>query len=435
MRTLPWLLVVFLASGASAQTAGSDIRVTGVHAVSATEPADVAKQLALMDGERKLLQEVVTRLQDRAEVKALQLRSNQLPAFTAALVDIPEPLARNASTAKPTVSEVDLVLRFDAGEMLGRLRQLRRDQDACIALVEAWASTEELHRQLSSGSAQERQRLLIALRAKRLTAQVTVALAKTEERPVGGRGAAAEGRQRAKRLAEAALAMAPDSVDAHYAMGAVLMDGSEIEAAEAQYRKAILGNPTISSGHTRLANALLREQKVPEAGAELREALRIDPNSVPAHTDMGWVLKAQQNIPEAIAEYQAALRLDPDFIDAHNGLAVTLARQGRLPEAVEQFREIVRVDPDSAVGYYNLWYALADMDKDDESAAALREVVRINPNHYNARYNLGELFRLEGKFDESAKQFREFLRLAPAEPQNRRNIERAEQFVAKFENQ
>ena len=93
------------------------------------------------------------------------------------------------------------------------------------------------------------------------------------------------------------------------------------------------------------------------------------------------------------------------------------------------------IDPDSAVGYYNLSYALADMEKDEESAAALREVVRINPDHYNARYNLGELFRLEGKFDEAAKQFREYVRLAPDDTQrNRRNIERAKDFIKKFEN-
>ena len=60
---------------------------------------------------------------------------------------------------------------------------------------------------------------------------------------------------------------------------------SQVEAAEAEYRKALSGNPSSSLGHIKLANALLSEGKLPDAIAELREALRIDPMSAAAHTD------------------------------------------------------------------------------------------------------------------------------------------------------
>lgn len=447
MKTFPWILVLTLNSPAMAQPQVTEIRATGEHPMAKADTPDSAKQLALVDAEHKTLREAVALLQNVPEAKGLQLEPNRLDAYVAAIMDIQEQSARPATAASGAVYQVDVLLRLDAGETVRRLGRLHKDQEASNALVAAWKQVEDLRRQLSEqtqrlagptsgdagNTAQERQRTLTALRVKQLTARVTGALARIEERPVGGRAPSTEGRQRARRLAELALAMSPDSPDAHYGVGDVLMDAGQPQAAEAEYRKALQGNAGSSAGHTKLANALLAQQQIPEAAAELREALRIDPASVPAHSDLGLVFRAQGNLSEAMSEFREALRLDPDFVDAHNGLAITLANQRRVPEAVAEFREIVRIDPDSAIGYYNLAYALADIDKDEESAEALREVVRINPDHYNARYNLGELFRLEGKFDEAARQFREYLRLAPDTAQNSRNIERAKDFIKMFE--
>ena len=110
-------------------------------------------------------------------------------------------------------------------------------QDAANQLVEVWKQIEELHRQLTGSgtsarrTAREQQVTLTGLRAKYLAAQVYAALARTEETLVSARAPSAEGRTRAKQLAEAALATAPDSPDAHYAMGDVWIDSSRPEAA------------------------------------------------------------------------------------------------------------------------------------------------------------------------------------------------------------
>lgn len=380
------------------------------HAQSAT--GDAAKQLALVDTQFTAWRAAVTQLLDRSDVKALRLKPIDVEAYTAVIV------AEEAS-------------RLDLADVARRMAALRKDQDASYDIVRAWTGMQRLHQQLAGAAPGERTQMIVALRAKHLAAQASAALARTEESAIGGRAPSNEGRDRAKQLVDAALALAPDSPDAHEAMGDLLIDASEPEAAEAEFRKALIGDDSAST-RTKLAEALRLQGKFPEATAELREAIRREPASSRAHSGLGLALRAERNLQESTAAYQEAIRLDPDLIDAHNGLAVTLANQGKLNDAVAEFREIVRVDPDSAIGYYNLAYALADLDRDVESAAALREVVRINPNHYNARFNLGELFRLEGKYDDSVKQFREYLRLAPDAPQNRRNIERAKGYIEKF---
>ena len=396
IKTMAWMLVLTFASAASAQT-----------------PA------AQVDAQFKAWSAATAQLQGRPDVKDLRLKPIEIEAYTAVIVE---------TNAQPPRARVDFA---DAAR---RMATLRKDQDASFDLVNAWTGLQQLHRQLTSASAADRAPIATAFQAKLLAARASAALARTEESAIGGRSPTSEGRERAKQLADAALALAPDSPDAHEVMGDLLIDASDAEAAEDEFRKALAGSDS-AARRTKLAEALRLQGNFADAITELREAIRVEPTFARAHSGLGLVLRAQRDLVESTAAYQEAIRLDRDLIDAHNGLAVALANQGKLKEAVVEFREIIRIDPDSAIGYYNLAYALADLDQDVESAAALREVIRINPNHYNAHYNLGELFRLEGKYDESVKQFREYLRLAPDAPQNRRNIERAKGFIEKFDGQ
>lgn len=435
MKILAGLLVLGFATYAHAQSSAITIDVTGEHRMTNGDTPESARQLARVDAQRRAWSTTATRLQNYPDVKALRLTPLQVEAFSAVLLEFQEPAAGSAATGTRGPVQVRLRGRMDGAEAVRRIALVLKDQDATFDVVEAWTEMQRLHEQLAKDTQANQLKTIVALDAKHLSARASLALARTEPSAVGGRSSSDAGREEAQKLAEAALALAPDSPDAHDVIGDLYLDDLEPVAAEEHFRKARSVDAESSNGRTKLAEALRLQGRFDEAIDELKEALRIDPKSARAQSGLGLALRGERKNAEAIAAYREAIRLDPDLIDAHNGLAVLLAGQGELEEAVSEFRQIVRIDPDSAIGYYNLAYALADLDRDVESAAALREVIRINPNHYNARYNLGELFRLEGKYDESAKQFREYLRLAPDLPQNQRNIERAKGFVEKFSDQ
>jgi tetratricopeptide (TPR) repeat protein len=422
------VLVLTCAAGAAAQSGAFDIRAVGEHRTTSDDTPETAARRALVDAQHKAWRSAAARLQRDSAVRALRLEAVELAAYVPAILEIEEPVPPASAGRSPV--RVAVRARLDPRDAARRMAALHVDQDASFDLIEAWTGLQRLHEQLARDP-----QVAIRHQTKLLAARASAALARTEQRAVGGRAPSSAGQQRARELVDAALALWPDSPDAHAVNGDLFMDALEPESAEAAFRKALAGDAESSSRRTKLAEALRLQGRFADAAAELREALRIDPASARAYSGLGLTLRGDRKITESVAAYREAIRLDPDLIDAHNGLAVVLANQGKLAEAVEEFREIIRVDPDSAIGYYNLAYALADLDRDVESAAALREVIRINPDHYNARFNLGELFRLEAKYDESAKQFREYLRLAPDAPQNRRNIERARDYIQKFEDQ
>ena len=110
---------------------------------------DSAKQLALVDAERKTLLEAGARLRDLPEVKALGLK----PALSSTptpqrFLDIQEQSTRTSTAAGRAIYQVDVVLRLDAAATIRRLGQLRKDQDASRALLELWQQVQEFQRQL-----------------------------------------------------------------------------------------------------------------------------------------------------------------------------------------------------------------------------------------------------------------------------------------------
>jgi tetratricopeptide (TPR) repeat protein len=420
-------------------------RVVGIHTPIRGDSPQLARQLAVVDGQRKAWQTVVQQLQMRKDVQALRLTMTQAEAFTAVLVEVTEVAAAPAGAAGAPL-QVPMRPRVDAIDIARRMAGLRNDQDTSPAIVAAWTEMQRLHGQLAAQTkqrataandeaariARDQEQTLRALSVKLLTARATAALARTQPATVGGRVITDAGRELASRLVEQARALSPDAPEVHSLMGDLLHDAERLEEAEVSYRKALAATPHSSRAHHKLAEVLRLQGKFDESIAELRETLRLDPKSAGAHTDLGLIFRAQDKNEESAAEYREAIRIDPDWADAHNGYAVLLATTGRADLAVTEFKEIVRIDPDSTIGHFNMATALADLDRDVESAAALREVIRIYPDHYNAHYNLGEMFRLEGKFDEAAKQFKDYVRLAPNTPQTQRNLRRARQYIEQF---
>ena len=445
LRLIASAVLLAIPAVSAAQNTAIELDVTGEHRLVAGDTGESAREFARLDAHRRAVRAVAAALQKRADFAALKLAPVEWDAYAAGLIETEEPPA--AASQGPALVRVTLRARFDTN--VQRLSNLHKDEDVSRTLVNAWTKAERMYQgvaehtkrrasmEQTAAAATVRAQLeaVATLNASRLAARGSAARAKTEPTTVGGRASSPEGRRRARELAGAALALAPASIDAHMLLGDLWIDDEQPDAAEAEYRLALAGDPKSVAVRTKVAEALRLQGRFVESVVDLREAIRIDPTFAPAHSDLGMILREQKNIPEAVAAYREAIRLDPRSTDAHNGLAITYAGSGRLEEARAEFQAIVEIDPESTIGYYNLATALANLDRDVEAAAALREVIRINPNHYNARYNIGELLRLEGKFDDSAAQFREYLRLAPDTPQNRRNINRARQFVEKFTGQ
>ena len=97
--------------------------------------------------------------------------------------------------------------------------------------------------------------------------------------------------------------------------------------SETLWTRAAACMPANASLHDRLGSSLATVHKLNAAVAEYRKAIAIDPACASAHNGLGKALAEQGRIAAAIAECQKAIRLKPDYADAHNNLGVILADQ------------------------------------------------------------------------------------------------------------
>jgi tetratricopeptide (TPR) repeat protein len=146
---------------------------------------------------------------------------------------------------------------------------------------------------------------------------------------------------------------------AQHNLGLAIADqpGRLPEAIE-HYKSALAIRPDSVEAHSDLGNALAQSGQLQAAIAEYQAALRLAPDSAIPHNNLGNAFFRAGRLEEAIAQYKTAVRLKPDYADAHNNLGAALASLGRTQEAVEEFRAALRIQPDYAQARTNLDLAL-----------------------------------------------------------------------------
>jgi TolB-like protein len=153
----------------------------------------------------------------------------------------------------------------------------------------------------------------------------------------------------AEQSAKRALALDPQSGEAHAALANVLRDRLEYAAADQEYRKALAlspGSSEIRNQYAQLLNAvgasdaMLRQERI---------AISLDPLAPNPRYMLGFELVIQHHYPEAAAEFGKVLEQTPDYAYARFHLALTNLYEGRDDDALKIARTAaVRAGQDPA---------------------------------------------------------------------------------------
>jgi serine/threonine-protein kinase len=133
---------------------------------------------------------------------------------------------------------------------------------------------------------------------------------------------------------ERALAMDPESAEAHAAMGALLARHYfQWDEGERQMRRALELDPHSSFAHNQLAqNILAPQERWEEAEAETHRALELDPLSTAIPTGRAFLAHLRRDFKTAIQEFREAVARNPQPLE-YSGLFGSLAANGQLEEA------------------------------------------------------------------------------------------------------
>jgi serine/threonine-protein kinase len=122
-----------------------------------------------------------------------------------------------------------------------------------------------------------------------------------------------------------AVALKPDSAQAHYSRGFVFEHFQQYDAAIRDFAEAIRLEPTLVAAYSQMGACLEQQHRDPEALVEFQRALELNPTAQLALFGRGNVYLRRRQFAAAIADYSKLLEINPRYAPAYQNRAV--ARQ------------------------------------------------------------------------------------------------------------
>ncbi|QYM78141.1 tetratricopeptide repeat protein [Horticoccus luteus] len=254
------------------------------------------------------------------------------------------------------------------------------------------------------------------------------------------------------------VAKQPDNARAHVNLGNALALDRQVDAARAEFQRALDLEPRNAQACFGLANALVARGQFAAAVPLLRIALSVEPDYPLADYALGDCLvhlgqlddglahyqRAAQHRPDdgdilhayasaldfagrdeaALAQYQAALRLAPHDVSLHQEIGMLLGRMGRPAEALPHLQTVVQREPGNTAIRFALAHVLLVTDRADEAAREFSTVVRAQPDVADAHNGLGLALAALHRWAEARAEFATALRLDPTLDEARQNLAR-----------
>ncbi|CAK0780933.1 protein O-GlcNAc transferase [Gammaproteobacteria bacterium] len=245
----------------------------------------------------------------------------------------------------------------------------------------------------------------------------------------GNRAWAADRLQEAEDSYRRALALDPNSPEAHNNLGSVLFDNSRFQDAERSYRAALALHADFPEAHYNLANVLHRQGQREAALVEYRTALSLRPDYAEAHNNLGRTLQEMDRLTEAEEALNRALALAPNLPEAHHNLGSLRHLQDRLEEALSCYRHALALHPTFTLALYNLANVLRELGRVEEALPVARRAVEQAPRDAKAAIILGDVLQDLNRFEEALPHYQHALEIHaddatetdPADAEARRN--------------
>jgi TolB-like protein/DNA-binding winged helix-turn-helix (wHTH) protein/Tfp pilus assembly protein PilF len=159
----------------------------------------------------------------------------------------------------------------------------------------------------------------------------------------------------AKRAAERAVELAPDSSEARSILGLILTSTWNFPAAEEQLRRALALSPNSADAHDNFSNWLLVMGRVDDALSEARVAQQLDPFGNHLPSALSWA----RDYDGAIAAARTLLQSDPDNGYFHFELFRAYALKGMDKDSIEEAETTFRLfgHPEAAANIHRAFAA------------------------------------------------------------------------------
>jgi len=160
---------------------------------------------------------------------------------------------------------------------------------------------------------------------------------------------------------------APYVERAYVARGLVHLDAERLEAARADFERAVELNPRSPDARLARGTLRLRSGALNEALADLDLAIALDPRYASAYDKRCVVQMALRSPAKALADCEKAVALEPRNHEAWINTGVVYRSLGRTADAAASYERALELKPENASAHYNYGVLLLGSGRRDEA--------------------------------------------------------------------
>lgn len=150
------------------------------------------------------------------------------------------------------------------------------------------------------------------------------------------------------------LQLSPNHPDVLHLLGAIALQGGDIELAIKLTTRAIKANPSNPESYGNLGLALHEQGRLDEAAQNYRKALAIKPDYADAFYNLHVLLINRDDMSPAVQHMQRVLEIHPSDMDARFTLGMLLDYAGDADAATQQF-DLVELGPAPGRARLDAW--------------------------------------------------------------------------------
>ena len=258
---------------------------------------------------------------------------------------------------------------------------------------------------------------------------------------------------------------APDNPMVHYHLGFIYATKGNLDAGEAEIRKALMCDPRLAAAHWELARLRYLRGDMDRCMTEIAEASKINPTytqdrkypgvkvvamktlnvqcieykgklaqAIDGYYELARLRGSQELYAKHILDLQKKIKLiektrkktpltyDPEEIDALVAKGIELLEDGDLNGAKSSFERAIELNPNSVEGLMNLSGVQEAQGDLNAAVATNQRAIVANPEFDGAYYNLGYLLEKMNLPTEAGVQYDKFRQIAGKYPYDPRHI-------------
>ena len=134
-----------------------------------------------------------------------------------------------------------------------------------------------------------------------------------------------------------AVALAPESADAHYLRALALARTGRVGDGLQAIERALDRDRAMAVAHHARGCLLIEAGRAGDAAVSFARAVDLDPTRAHSQFRRGLAFEDTGRITDALAAYRKAVRMDPTLTEAHYRRGFLLRKQGRIDEALDSY--------------------------------------------------------------------------------------------------